>query len=279
MGNLGNPVQHLPPSCHSCARHAAESRGRFYTSGSTADSLEISGRRRAIQGRYARYPWRWSNHDLLLQLLCSHSSLGIPASSRGCPIPGLWRVKYDATTFVYPGYSASKLRKAAQSQGTWQEAWQLNSETLRCRHGGEAFGLHRRRCHCRCLKRVCPARPCDSCGCGGQNRFGIPFWLVGEPPILVGFSGDWDVHWGYDLDFDPWPCVNWCEPHVAAAVRTPVCCSNMGSQTQLGSKLPWCTFCLGDASELLQLVASADLFADGTHPQLHLLKPNMSHKP
>ena len=18
-------------------------------------------------------------------------------------------------------------------------------------------------------------------------------------------SGDWDVHWGYDLDFDPWP--------------------------------------------------------------------------
>ena len=23
--------------------------------------------------------------------------------------------------------------------------------------------------------------------------------------ILVYFSGDWDVHWGYDLDFDPWP--------------------------------------------------------------------------
>ena len=20
------------------------------------------------------------------------------------------------------------------------------------------------------------------------------------------FSGDWDVHWGYDLDFDPQPC-------------------------------------------------------------------------
>ena len=19
------------------------------------------------------------------------------------------------------------------------------------------------------------------------------------------FSGDWDAHWGYDLDFDPWP--------------------------------------------------------------------------
>ena len=27
---------------------------------------------------------------------------------------------------------------------------------------------------------------------------------VGAPPILV-YSGDWDVHWGYDLAFDPWP--------------------------------------------------------------------------
>ena len=37
----------------------------------------------------------------------------------------------------------------------------------------------------------------------GQNQwyqFG-----VGAPPILVDFSWDWDVHWGYDLDFDPWP--------------------------------------------------------------------------
>ena len=28
---------------------------------------------------------------------------------------------------------------------------------------------------------------------------------VGALPILVYFSGDWDVHWMYDLDFDPWP--------------------------------------------------------------------------
>ena len=28
---------------------------------------------------------------------------------------------------------------------------------------------------------------------------------VGAPPILVYFSGDWDVHWGYDLGFDPCP--------------------------------------------------------------------------
>ena len=28
---------------------------------------------------------------------------------------------------------------------------------------------------------------------------------VGAAPILVYFSGDCDVHRGYDLDFDPWP--------------------------------------------------------------------------
>ena len=26
---------------------------------------------------------------------------------------------------------------------------------------------------------------------------------VGVPPIFVYFSGHWDVHWGYDLHFDP----------------------------------------------------------------------------
>ena len=30
---------------------------------------------------------------------------------------------------------------------------------------------------------------------------------VGAPPILAYFTGDWDVHWGYDLGFDPWPFV------------------------------------------------------------------------
>ena len=30
---------------------------------------------------------------------------------------------------------------------------------------------------------------------------------VSAPPILIYFSGDWDVHWGYDLDFDPWPYI------------------------------------------------------------------------
>ena len=39
-----------------------------------------------------------------------------------------------------------------------------------------------------------------------------PFW----DPVFVGeftthfsrdFSGDWDVHWGYGLNLDPWPSV------------------------------------------------------------------------
>ena len=36
----------------------------------------------------------------------------------------------------------------------------------------------------------------------GQNPW---YFGVGAPPILVYFSGDWDVDWRYDLDFDPWP--------------------------------------------------------------------------
>ena len=46
------------------------------------------------------------------------------------------------------------------------------------------------------------SEPGSSCQ-GVRNqwyRFG-----VGAPPILVYFSGDWDVHQGYDLAFDPWP--------------------------------------------------------------------------
>ena len=31
----------------------------------------------------------------------------------------------------------------------------------------------------------------------GQNQW--HHFLVGAPPILVYFSGDWDVHWGYGL--------------------------------------------------------------------------------
>ena len=31
---------------------------------------------------------------------------------------------------------------------------------------------------------------------------------IGAPPILDYLCGGWDVHWGYDLGFDPWPYVN-----------------------------------------------------------------------
>ena len=43
---------------------------------------------------------------------------------------------------------------------------------------------------------------CTTCGCGSKpmgSHFG-----VGAPSILVYFSRDWDVHWGYDLDFELW---------------------------------------------------------------------------
>ena len=39
----------------------------------------------------------------------------------------------------------------------------------------------------------------------GQNQW--YHFGVGAPLILVYFSGDWDVHWAYDLDFDPWVFV------------------------------------------------------------------------
>ena len=38
-------------------------------------------------------------------------------------------------------------------------------------------------------------------GCGCQNRFGIPFWLVGDYTTYFRtyFSGDWDVDWRHGL--------------------------------------------------------------------------------
>ena len=34
---------------------------------------------------------------------------------------------------------------------------------------------------------------------------GIRFWGRCTTQFRTYASGDWDVHWGYDLDFDPWP--------------------------------------------------------------------------
>ena len=33
----------------------------------------------------------------------------------------------------------------------------------------------------------------------------VPFWGRCTTHFRTNFSGDWDVHWGYNLDFDPWP--------------------------------------------------------------------------
>ena len=33
----------------------------------------------------------------------------------------------------------------------------------------------------------------------------IWLWVNTAPPIFVYFSENWDVHWGCDFDFDPWP--------------------------------------------------------------------------
>ena len=49
-----------------------------------------------------------------------------------------------------------------------------------------------------------PSDPLETNGCGLKPM--VPFWGRCST-ILVYFSGDWDVHWGYDLEFDPWPNV------------------------------------------------------------------------
>ena len=33
----------------------------------------------------------------------------------------------------------------------------------------------------------------------------VPFWGRCTTHFRTYCSGDWDVHWGYDLGFDPWP--------------------------------------------------------------------------
>ena len=40
----------------------------------------------------------------------------------------------------------------------------------------------------------------------GQKAM-VPFWGRCTTHFRTYFSGDWDVHWGYDLDFDPRPCT------------------------------------------------------------------------
>ena len=42
-------------------------------------------------------------------------------------------------------------------------------------------------------------------GCGSKpmgSHFGVGEFTT---HLKTYFGGDWDVHWGYDFDFDPWP--------------------------------------------------------------------------
>ena len=39
-------------------------------------------------------------------------------------------------------------------------------------------------------------------GCGSKPM--VPFWGLRCTTQFSLFLGDWDVHWGYDLAFDPW---------------------------------------------------------------------------
>ena len=53
-------------------------------------------------------------------------------------------------------------------------------------------------------------------GCGSKPT--VPFW--GRcTTSLVYLSGEWDVHWGYDLDFDPHNTHLSADEHVLRAVR------------------------------------------------------------
>ena len=43
-----------------------------------------------------------------------------------------------------------------------------------------------------------------TCGCGSKPM--APFWGRCTTHFRTYFGGDWDVYWGYDMDFDPRPC-------------------------------------------------------------------------
>ena len=69
---------------------------------------------------------------------------------------------------------------------------------------------------------------------------------VGVPPILLYFSGDWDVHCRYDLDFDPWPHERWSKTTTsspdmdknAASVKLETRTRHQNVTRQTGKLLP-----------------------------------------
>ena len=65
-----------------------------------------------------------------------------------------------------------------------------------------------------------PNRSVNIYGCGSKPM--VPFrGRCTTHVTLVYFCGDWDVHWGYDLDFDPWPYLA-LEKTPKAPIHRPV---------------------------------------------------------
>ena len=70
---------------------------------------------------------------------------------------------------------------------------------------------------------------------------GIPFWDRCTTHFRTYFSGDWDVHWGCDLGFDPWPnspktVRQQQNPAVTKAARDP---KTLGPETQAQQTRHW----------------------------------------
>ena len=53
--------------------------------------------------------------------------------------------------------------------------------------------------------------------------------------MLIYLSGDWDVHWGYDLGVDPWPfALQTSSPAPASSPRWPGAVSTAGPVRKMG---------------------------------------------
>ena len=63
---------------------------------------------------------------------------------------------------------------------------------------------------------------CLTSGCGSKpmgSHFGVGEFTT---HFRTYFSGDWDVHWKYDLDFDSWPSGAWRLLVLVLCTRWPL---------------------------------------------------------
>ena len=99
------------------------------------------------------------------------------------------------------------------SIGRDAKTWPSNLRLLgrETNEGSQAYGCG---CQNHCIKGLYSSFPLGGLGVVVAPRYGcgsnpmVPFWggfratPILEPILLVGLV---DVHWGRDLDFDPWP--------------------------------------------------------------------------